>query len=245
MAGLLTPPYLGNKMTDTTDARMVYNDLGGAQRDVVPVVIVGSVDGAGIPRMLSSTGSSGADLSLYLTSAAASQTYLTQADAAKTYLSAAALNGYLTSTTAASTYVSKTDLDSAVKTALSSIEYSVTGDVSTTGSSISIAFGTSNLKATFAYSAAGAASLTFYSTSGTLAPVDIRRNTIWGGSAVETFTLDNGSVDTSGVVADSTVYTTSQDSSAYFIRVAGDIYFLTVWASNNGARAFMGVHKMI
>lgn len=232
-------------MTGSTDARMVYKDSGGSIRDVVPVVLVGSVDENGVPQMLSLTGSSTPDLSGYLTTTDAASTYLTQADASKSYIPATALNGYLTTTVAASTYVSKTDIDSAVKTALSSIEYSVTGDVSTAGSSISIAFGSSNLIATFAYSAAGAASLTFYSTSGTLAPVDIRRNTIWGGSAVETFTLDNGSVGTAGVVADSTVYTASQDSSAYFIRVAGDIYFLTVWASNNGGRAFMGVHKMI
>ena len=232
-------------MTGSTDARMVYKDFGGSIRDVVPVVLVGSVDENGVPQMLSLTGSSTPDLSGYLTTTDAASTYLTQADASKSYIPATALNGYLTTTVAASTYVSKTDIDSAVKTALSSIEYSVTGDVSTAGSSISIAFGSSNLIATFAYSAAGAASLTFYSTSGTLAPVDIRRNTIWGGSAVETFTLDNGSVGTAGVVADSTVYTASQDSSAYFIRVAGDIYFLTVWASNNGGRAFMGVHKMI
>ena len=87
--------------------------------------------------------------------------------------------------------------------------------------------------------------MTFYSTSGTLSPVDIRRNSVWGGSAVETFTLDNGSVSTSGVVADDTVLTVSNDSSAYFIRVGGTVYFLTVWGSNNGARAFMGVHKII
>lgn len=232
-------------MTDPTDARLLYKDLGGQLRDVVPVVLVGSVDNNGTPHMLSASGSSGGDMSAYLTAAAASQMYLTQTDAANTYVSAATLSGYVTATDAASTYVSKTGLDSAVKSALSSIEYSVTGDISIAGSSISIPFGSSNLIATFAYAGAGSASLTFYSTSGTLAPVDIRRNTIWGGSAVETFTLDNGSVGTAGVVADSTVYTASQDSSAYFIRVAGDIYFLTVWASNNGARAFMGVHKMI
>lgn len=232
-------------MTETTDARITYKDLGGAARDVVPVVLVGSVDENGVPQMLSLSGSSTPDLSGYLTTTDAASTYLTQTDAAKNYLSASALNGYLTSTVAASTYVSKTDIDSAVKTALNSVEYSVTGDVSSAGKSISIAFGSSGLNATFAYSAAGAASLTFTSTSGTLTPVDIRRNTIWGGSAVETFTLDGGSIDATGVVADSTVYTASNDSSAYFIRVAGDIYFLTIWASGNGARAFMGVHKMI
>lgn len=232
-------------MTDSTDARMVYKDFGGSIRDVVPVVLVGGVDENGVPQMLSLSGSSTPDLSGYLTTTDAASTYLTQADASKSYLPASALNGYLTSTVAASTYVSKTDIDSAVKTALNSVEYSVTGDVSSAGKSISIAFGSSGLNATFAYTSSGSASLTFTSTSGTLTPVDIRRNTIWGGSAVETFTLDGGSVDATGIVADSTVYTASNDSSAYFIRVSGDIYFLTIWASGNGARAFMGVHKMI
>lgn len=234
-------------MTTSTDARLLYKDAGGSTRDVVPVVIVGSVDGDGIPRMgvSPSGGTNTTDLSNYLTIPSAAETYLTQSDAAKTYLTASALSGYVTATTAASTYVAKADLDSAVKSALSAIEYSVTGDISIAGSSISIPFGSSGLIATFAYNGAGSASMTFYASSGTISPVDIRRNTIWGGSAVETFTLDNGSVSTTGVVADSTVYTASQDSSAYFIRVAGDIYFLTVWASNNGARAFMGVHKMI
>lgn len=132
-----------------------------------------------------------------------------------------------------------------VNNAFQSVEYSSQGDISTAGSSIQVAFGTSGLYAKFAYTAAGAASMSFCSSSGTLSPVDIRRNSIWGGSGVETYTLDNGSVDTSCVTADSTVYTSSQDSSAYFIRVGGTVYFLTVWASNNGARAFMGVHKMI
>lgn len=126
-----------------------------------------------------------------------------------------------------------------------SIEYSVQGDISTAGSSIQIAFGNSGLYVVFAYTGSGSASMTFYSSSGSLSPVDIRRNSIWGGSGVETFTLDGGTVTTSGAVADSTVYTASNDCSAYFIRVGGQVYFLTVWASGNGARAFMGVHKMI
>lgn len=132
-----------------------------------------------------------------------------------------------------------------VNNAFQAVEYSVQGDISTAGSSIQIAFGTSGLYAKEAYAASGAASMSFCSTSGTLSPVDIRRNSIWGGSGVETYTLDNGSVGTDCVVADSTVYTQSNDSSAYFIRVGGTVYFLTVWASNNGSRAFMGVHKMI
>lgn len=193
--------------------------------------------------------------------------YLKAADAATQYISATALSGYLKSSDAAATYApltspaltgtptaptpATTDNSTNIATtafvnnAFLSVEYSVQGDISTAGSSIQIPFGDSGLYAKFAYTGSGSASMTFYSTSGTLSPVDIRRNSIWGGSGVETFTLDNGSVGTAGVVADSTVYTQSNDSSAYFIRVGGTVYFLTVWASNSGARAFMGVHKMI
>ena len=209
--------------------------------------------------------------------------YLKSSDAANTYLTIANAADYATLTQVASqlsSYAKSSDLNSAVQTlmpktggtftgsvaaptpattdnstniattayvnnAFQSVEYSVQGDISTSGSSIQIPFGASGLYAKFAYTGSGSASMTFYSTTGTLSPVDIRRNSIWGGSGVETFTLDNGSVSTSGVVADSTVYTQSQDSSAYFIRIGGQVYFLTVWASNNGSRAFMGVHKMI
>lgn len=174
--------------------------------------------------------------------------YLKTSDAATTYapLASPALTGTATAPTPATTDNStKIATTAFVNNAFQAVEYSVQGDISTVGSSIQIPFGTSGLYAKFAYTGSGSASMTFYSTSGTLTSVDIRRNSIWGGSGVETFTLDNGSVDTSGVVADSTVYTNSQDSSAYFIRVGGQVYFLTVWASNSGARAFMGVHKMI
>ena len=157
-----------------------------------------------------------------------------------------AVSGALTATTPATTDNSTNVATTAfVNNAFQAVEYSVQGDISTSGSSIQISFGTSGLYAKFAYTGSGSASMSFYSTSGTLSPVDIRRNSIWGASGVETYTLDNGSVGTAGVTADSTVYTQSQDSSAYFIRVGGQVYFLTVWASNNGARAFMGVHKMI
>lgn len=206
-------------------------------------------------------------LSSYLLSADAVSTYLSKTDTASTYATVSALTSYLTTATAASTYAplaspaltgtptsttpATTDNSTAIATtafvnnAFQAVEYSVQGDISTSGSAIQIPFGTSGLYAKFAYTGSGSASMTFCSSSGTLSPVDIRRNSIWGGSGVETYTLDNGSVDTSCVTADSTVYTQSQDSSAYFIRVGGQVYFLTVWASNNGARAFMGVHKMI
>lgn len=225
-----------------------------------------------IPTLTASTAAAVPDTSTTDSSTAALNTesastrFLSKSDASN-YVSASALSSYLTTSTAASTYAplaspaltgtptaptpATTDNSTTVATtayvnnAFNAVEYSVQGDISTSGSSIQIPFGTSGLYAKFAYTGSGSASMSFYSTSGTLSPVDIRRNSIWGGSGVETYTLDNGSVTTSGVTADSTVYTQSNDSSAYFIRVGGQVYFLTVWASNNGARAFMGVHKMI
>ena len=125
------------------------------------------------------------------------------------------------------------------------IEGSVTGDISTTGSSIQLILPGSSIQIVFAYTGSGTASITFSSTSGSISPVDIRRNSIWGGSGVETFTLDGGTLTTTGTVVDDTIYTASNDSSAYFIRTNGTVYFLTVWSSGNGARAFMGVHKVI
>lgn len=125
------------------------------------------------------------------------------------------------------------------------IEGSVTGDISTTGSSIQLILPGSSIQIVFAYTGSGTANITFSATSGSISPVDIRRNSIWGGSGVETFTLDGGTLTTTGTVVDDTIYTASNDSSAYFIRTNGTVYFLTVWASGNGARAFMGYHKMI
>ncbi len=128
---------------------------------------------------------------------------------------------------------------------LSQVDMQVTGSISTVGSSLTMTFPNSNIKAVLAYTGTGSASMTFYSLSGSVSPVDIRRNSIWGGSAVETFTLDGGAITTTGTVADDTIYTASNDSSAYFIRVNGNVYFMTVWASGNGARAFIGLHRMI
>lgn len=214
-----------------------------------------------------STYATSASLDSYLTTSSAAATYLTITDAAAKYITSSDLSAYLTTAAAANTYAplaspaltgtptsttpATTDNSTNIATtayvnnAFLAVEYSVQGDISTSGSSIQIPFGSSGLYAKFAYTGSGSASMTFCSTSGTLSPVDIRRNSIWGGSGVETYTLDNGSVDTSCVTADSTVYTQSNDSSAYFIRVGGTVYFLTVWASNSGSRAFMGVHKMI
>lgn len=214
-----------------------------------------------------STYATSASLDSYLTTSSAAATYLTITDAAAKYITSSDLSAYLTTAAAANTYAplaspaltgtptsttpATTDNSTKIATtayvnnAFLAVEYSVQGDISTSGSSIQIPFGSSGLYAKFAYTGSGSASMTFCSTSGTLSPVDIRRNSIWGGSGVETYTLDNGSVSTSCVTADSTVYTQSNDSSAYFIRVGGTVYFLTVWASNSGSRAFMGVHKMI
>lgn len=205
-----------------------------------------------------STYATQASLSDYLLASVAAGTYATQAqltgesttraaaDDALMPKSGGAFSGTVTAPTPLATDNSKNIATTAfVYNLLSSVDMSVTGDVSATGGQISMPIGSSGVIATLAYTAAGAASMTFYAASASISPVDIRRNSIWGGSAVETFTLDGGTLTTAGTVADSTIYTASNDSSAYFIRVAGNVYFMTVWASGNGARAFIGLHRMI
>ncbi|WP_102323848.1 hypothetical protein [Komagataeibacter saccharivorans] len=205
-----------------------------------------------------STYATTASLSDYLLASVASETYATQAqltaetaartaaDAQMMPMAGGTFSGPVAAPTPAATDNSKNIATTAfVYDLLSSVDTSVTGDVSTSGGQISMPIGDSGVIATLAYSASGAASMTCYAASASIAPVDIRRNSIWGGSAVETFTLDGGTLTTTGTVADSTIYTASNDSSAYFIRVAGNVYFLTVWASGNGARAFIGLHRMI
>lgn len=214
-----------------TDARMEYKNAGGLMATVQPVVLVGSVDADGIPQ-IAGVGGGSVDLA----------PYLTKSDAQGLYVPLSSLSSYATTEQLATV---QSGIPSAVASALSGIEGSVTGDVSAAGGSITLALPDSGVQATLAYAGSGSASMTFSAVSGTVVPVDIRRNTIWGGSAVETFTLDGGTLTTAGTVADSTIYTASNDSSAYFIRANGNVYFLTVWASGNGARAFMGYHKMI
>lgn len=257
------------------DARMTYKGLNGSTITAGLAVPVCGVDANGVPQIcnqsaapdLSSyiTRSEAKDdfatissLSGYLTSSDAAATYATQVqlnaeattrannDALAMPKTGGAFEGTVTAPTPDITDSSAKIATTAYVTGfLSSVDMQVTGDISTAGSSLVMDIPSANVRAVLAYTGSGSASMTFYSISGTVSPVDIRRNSIWGASAVETFTLDGGTLTATGTVADSTIYTASQDSSAYFIRANGNVYFLTVWASGNGARAFIGLHRMI
>lgn len=116
-------------------------------------------------------------------------------------------------------------------------EGSITGDISTVGSSIDIEIPEIGVKLVAAYSTSNSCTLTYYPLNGTISPIDIRRCTIYGGAGVETYTLDGGSLSSEGIVVDSTVYTQSNDSSIHYLRVNNIIYTMTVWISGGGTRA--------
>lgn len=247
----------------------------GAKSDIPMSVPVCGVDANGVPQVCSqqspvdlsgylTRSEAESDfvtvdaISGYLTSSAASNLYVSaaqlatetanrqSADSALMPKSGGVFTGAVSAPTPAVTDSSTNVATTAFVTGfLSQVDMQVTGSISTAGSNLTMVLPDSNIKAVLAYTGSGSASMTFYSLSGSVSPVDIRRNSIWGGSAVETFTLDGGTVTTTGTVADDTIYTASQDSSAYFIRVNGNVYFMTVWASGNGARAFIGLHRMI
>lgn len=257
------------------DARITYTGLNGQPITAGLAVPVCGVDSNGIPQVCeqqSPVDLSGYltrseaesdfvtinTLSGYLTSSAASNLYATaaqlatetanrqSADSALMPKSGGDFTGAVSAPTPAVTDSSTNVATTAFVTGfLSQVDMQVTGDVSTAGSNLTMVLPDSNIKAVLAYTGSGSASMTFYALSDSVSPVDIRRNTIWGASAVETFTLDGGTITTDGTVADDTIYTASNDSSAYFIRVNGNVYFMTVWASGNGARAFIGLHRMI
>lgn len=120
------------------------------------------------------------------------------------------------------------------------------GDISTVGNTLDLLLTEINVKITVKSTSTTSCSLTYYPIDGnTINPIDIRRCTIWGGSGVETYTLDNGSLTSSGTVVDDTVYTQSNDTSIHFIRVNSIIYVVTVWISAGGARTSLIYRKII
>mgnify|MGYP006945830321 FL=1 len=128
---------------------------------------------------------------------------------------------------------------------LSSMMGVVNGDISTSGSTLTLTLSDIGIKITLAYTSTTSCSVTYYAISGSISPVDIRRCTMYGGGSTETYTLDGGTLTTSGTVVDDTVYTVSNDTSAHFIRVNGTIYIITIWISGNGARASLIYKKVI
>lgn len=57
-----------------------------------------------------------------------------------------------------------------------------------------------------------------------------------GGSATETYTIDDSTVTTTGTNIDSTIYGSSQDVSMVFVCVNGIVWKVTYWTSASNKR---------
>lgn len=154
--------------------------------------------------------------------------------------------GTCTATTPATTDNSTNVATTAyVNNLVGSLQHVVNGDISTVGNSISLTIPNENLMVTLTSTGTTTAKISYQATTGTITPVDIRRVTVYSGSGVETFTLDGGTLTTTPTSVDDTIYTQSNDSSAHFIRVNGNIYLITVWISGSGARASLIYRELV
>lgn len=132
-----------------------------------------------------------------------------------------------------------------VQNTISALQGSVTGDLSASGSSLSLTLGTTNLKLTMAYSAAGTGSLSIVSTSGTVTPVDIYETAAWGTTSFKGYTLDAGSVTTTATVIDSTFYLSSNAWGTYHIGAGGSLYIVDIFGSGAGKRTVISWRKVL
>ena len=132
-----------------------------------------------------------------------------------------------------------------VQNTISALQGSVTGDLSASGSSLSLTLGTTNLKLTMAYTAAGTGSLSIVSTSGTVTPVDIYETAAWGATSFKGYTLDAGSVTTTATVIDSTFYLSSNAWGTYHIGAGGSLYIVDIFGSGAGKRTVMSWRKVL
>lgn len=120
----------------------------------------------------------------------------------------------------------------------------VTGDISASGSTLTVNLTDIGVKLVLSNSS-NTISAAYYAIQGTISTIDIRRNTIYGGSGIESYTLDGGSLSTSGVTVDSTLYAQSNEVSEHYVRVNNIVYKLTIWLSGSGARSSVSYKRMV
>lgn len=130
-----------------------------------------------------------------------------------------------------------------VQNTLNAERGSVTGDLSASGSSLSMPIGSSSLTLTMSYSASATGSLSIVSTSGSLTPVDIYETAAWGTTSFKGYTLDSGTITTTATVIDSTFYLSSNAWGTYHIGVGGHLYVVDIFGSGAGKRTFMSWRK--
>lgn len=116
----------------------------------------------------------------------------------------------------------------------------VTGDLSVSGNVLTLPITDIGIKFVFKSSGGGVYNCVV-STIGTasISSVDLRRSTIWNGGSVETYTINNGTITSSGTNIDSTIYGDSQDVSTVLICVDSSVWKVTYWSSNKASRARM------
>lgn len=132
-----------------------------------------------------------------------------------------------------------------VQNTVNALQGSVTGDLSASGSSLSMPTGSSGLTLTMSYSASGTGSLSIVSASGSLTPVDIYETAAWGTTSFKGYTLDGGTITTTATVIDSTFYLSSNAWGTYHIGVGGSLYIVDIFGSGAGKRTTLSWRKVL
>lgn len=112
----------------------------------------------------------------------------------------------------------------------------VTGDLSASGASQVLSIPNIGVKFTFTKTGTGIYNCVVSSISASLSNVDLRRYTIWNGGSVETYTINDGTLTSSGTNIDSAVYGDSQDVSTVYVCVNSIVWKVTYWSSASASR---------
>jgi len=178
-----------------------------------------------------------------LNTESAAARFMSQTTAASTYATISALNTQVNN--AAATYETITNAAALAKSTVDALQGSVTGDLSASGSSLSMPIGSSGLTLIMSYSASATGSLSIVSTSGSVTPVDIYETAAWGATSFKGFTLDSGTITTTATVIDSTFYLSSNAWGTYHIGVGGNLYIVDIFGSGAGKRTVISWRKVL
>ena len=255
--------------TSSTDARIVYQTLTGGWAEAIPTVPVCSVDSEGVPQIcnISTPDLSGyltttTAATTYALKTNGTLTKPTLVSPTATGISSfdsgllttdgngniilSGKNGIKFGNTMwlnyNPTYKNLTltgNIDITGTITAPAMRGSVTGDLSASGSSLTLPVGSSGLNLVMSYSASGQGALTAVSASGSITPVDIYEVASWGTTSFKGYTLDSGTITTTATSIDDTFYLTSNAVGTYHIGVGGHLYIVDIFGSGAGKRTFM------
>ncbi|QHC34174.1 hypothetical protein [Komagataeibacter xylinus] len=178
-----------------------------------------------------------------LNTESAAARFVSQTTAASTYATISALNTQVNN--AAATYETIANATALAKSTVDALQGSATGDLSASGSSLSMPIGSSGLTLTMSYSASATGSLSIVSASGSITPVDIYETAAWGATSFKGYTLDSGTITTKPTVIDSTFYLSSNAWGTYHIGVGGNLYIVDIFGSGAGKRTILSWRKVL